>query len=170
MLQHLSQSCELETIRLMFKGLKQLGDRRLITPRSISKIVLSHFAEIVSSAVSTISIKLPRTWRALVLCSIWTFCYYGFLLVNGQQQVVVTDFHPKIWCSKWGVTNMFLFDSGVSYLPLTGTVLCTSLLVGFTTSLILFCSHFHQVLSNWARFCWRSWDHWLRLTCSHFIF
>ncbi|XP_030516239.1 2-carboxy-1,4-naphthoquinone phytyltransferase, chloroplastic-like [Rhodamnia argentea] len=36
-------------------------------------------------------------------------------------------------------------NRGVSYLPLTGTVLCASLLVGFTTSLILFCSHFHQV-------------------------
>ncbi|XP_056159337.1 2-carboxy-1,4-naphthoquinone phytyltransferase, chloroplastic isoform X2 [Syzygium oleosum] len=36
-------------------------------------------------------------------------------------------------------------NNSASYLPLTGTVLCASLLVGFTTSLILFCSHFHQV-------------------------
>lgn len=36
-------------------------------------------------------------------------------------------------------------NSSVNCLPLTGTVLCASLLVGFTTSLILFCSHFHQV-------------------------
>ncbi|XP_045819256.1 2-carboxy-1,4-naphthoquinone phytyltransferase, chloroplastic isoform X3 [Trifolium pratense] len=35
-----------------------------------------------------------------------------------------------------GVTNHF---------PLSGTVLSASILVGFTTSLILFCSHFHQV-------------------------
>ncbi|KAI4375599.1 hypothetical protein MLD38_013452 [Melastoma candidum] len=36
-------------------------------------------------------------------------------------------------------------SSMASSLPLTGTVLCASVLVGFTTSLILFCSHFHQV-------------------------
>eukprot|EP00268_Persea_americana_P052037 TRINITY_DN5804_c0_g1_i5.p1 TRINITY_DN5804_c0_g1~~TRINITY_DN5804_c0_g1_i5.p1 ORF type:complete len:123 (-),score=21.39 TRINITY_DN5804_c0_g1_i5:545-913(-) len=30
-------------------------------------------------------------------------------------------------------------------LPLTSTILSASLLVGMTTSLILFCSHFHQV-------------------------
>ncbi|CAK7350513.1 unnamed protein product [Dovyalis caffra] len=38
-----------------------------------------------------------------------------------------------------------LFDSEMSILPLTGTILSSSLLVGFTTTLILFCSHFHQV-------------------------
>ncbi|KAB5516056.1 hypothetical protein DKX38_026704 [Salix brachista] len=35
--------------------------------------------------------------------------------------------------------------SEMSILPLTGTILSASLLVGFTTTLILFCSHFHQV-------------------------
>lgn len=32
-------------------------------------------------------------------------------------------------------------------LPLSGTILSASILVGFTTALILFCSHFHQVLN-----------------------
>ncbi|XP_061355521.1 2-carboxy-1,4-naphthoquinone phytyltransferase, chloroplastic isoform X2 [Gastrolobium bilobum] len=35
--------------------------------------------------------------------------------------------------------------SVMNNLPLGGTVLSASILVGFTTSLILFCSHFHQV-------------------------
>ncbi|XP_048231765.1 2-carboxy-1,4-naphthoquinone phytyltransferase, chloroplastic isoform X2 [Ricinus communis] len=35
--------------------------------------------------------------------------------------------------------------SEMTNLPLTGTVLSVSVLVGFTTSLILFCSHFHQI-------------------------
>ncbi|XP_065869651.1 2-carboxy-1,4-naphthoquinone phytyltransferase, chloroplastic [Euphorbia lathyris] len=35
--------------------------------------------------------------------------------------------------------------SEVMDLPLTGTILSASVLVGFTTSLILFCSHFHQI-------------------------
>ncbi|KAJ8754810.1 hypothetical protein K2173_012734 [Erythroxylum novogranatense] len=34
---------------------------------------------------------------------------------------------------------------GLSPLPLTSTILSASILVGFTTALILFCSHFHQV-------------------------
>ncbi|KAJ4981893.1 hypothetical protein NE237_032730 [Protea cynaroides] len=38
--------------------------------------------------------------------------------------------------------------SEIHHLPLTGTVLSASLLVGFTTSLILFCSHFHQVAGD----------------------
>ncbi|KAJ9174900.1 hypothetical protein P3X46_013498 [Hevea brasiliensis] len=36
-------------------------------------------------------------------------------------------------------------SSEMTNLPLTGTILSVSLLVGFTTSLILFCSHFHQI-------------------------
>lgn len=35
--------------------------------------------------------------------------------------------------------------SQMNYLPLSGTILSASILVGFTTTLILFCSHFHQV-------------------------
>ncbi|XP_008804768.2 2-carboxy-1,4-naphthoquinone phytyltransferase, chloroplastic isoform X2 [Phoenix dactylifera] len=35
--------------------------------------------------------------------------------------------------------------SGLSHLPLTGTVLSASVLVGLTTTFILFCSHFHQI-------------------------
>ncbi|XP_072986264.1 2-carboxy-1,4-naphthoquinone phytyltransferase, chloroplastic isoform X3 [Typha latifolia] len=35
--------------------------------------------------------------------------------------------------------------SGTGLLPLTGTVLTASFLVGLTTTLILFCSHFHQI-------------------------
>ncbi|CAI0376070.1 unnamed protein product [Linum tenue] len=35
--------------------------------------------------------------------------------------------------------------SGPHYFQLTATVLSVSLLIGFTTTLILFCSHFHQV-------------------------
>ncbi|KAL2343818.1 hypothetical protein Fmac_005103 [Flemingia macrophylla] len=35
--------------------------------------------------------------------------------------------------------------SAINHFALSGTVLSASILVGFTTSLILFCSHFHQV-------------------------
>ncbi|KAG8073790.1 hypothetical protein GUJ93_ZPchr0006g44109 [Zizania palustris] len=36
-------------------------------------------------------------------------------------------------------------SSGASLLPLTRTVIASSILVGLTTTLILFCSHFHQI-------------------------
>ncbi|WVZ26443.1 hypothetical protein V8G54_004987 [Vigna mungo] len=46
-------------------------------------------------------------------------------------------------------TNAFyLLHGGASvmnHVPLSGTILSASILVGLTTSLILFCSHFHQV-------------------------
>ncbi|KAF5204359.1 2-carboxy-1,4-naphthoquinone phytyltransferase protein [Thalictrum thalictroides] len=48
----------------------------------------------------------------------------------------------------FATTAFYLLQSSKSklfHLPLTGTVISASLLVGFTTSLILFCSHFHQV-------------------------
>ncbi|KAK9110993.1 hypothetical protein Scep_018512 [Stephania cephalantha] len=48
----------------------------------------------------------------------------------------------------FATTAFYLFQgnrSAINYLPLAGTILSASLLVGFTTSLILFCSHFHQV-------------------------
>ncbi|KAL5790060.1 hypothetical protein ACOSQ2_004948 [Xanthoceras sorbifolium] len=40
--------------------------------------------------------------------------------------------------------------SKIHYIPLTGTILSASLLVGLTTTLILFCSHFHQVEGDFA--------------------
>ncbi|GLT97956.1 hypothetical protein SLE2022_154950 [Rubroshorea leprosula] len=40
--------------------------------------------------------------------------------------------------------------SNITSLPLTGTILCASFFVGFTTSLILFCSHFHQIEEDMA--------------------
>ncbi|KAG0552433.1 hypothetical protein BDA96_01G506800 [Sorghum bicolor] len=36
-------------------------------------------------------------------------------------------------------------SSGMALLPLTKTVIASSVLVGLTTTLILFCSHFHQI-------------------------
>ncbi|XP_018510951.1 2-carboxy-1,4-naphthoquinone phytyltransferase, chloroplastic isoform X1 [Brassica rapa] len=41
-------------------------------------------------------------------------------------------------------------SSEMRHLPLSSRVLSSSLLVGFTTSLILFCSHFHQVEGDLA--------------------
>ncbi|MCD9641516.1 glutathione S-conjugate-exporting ATPase Abc4 [Datura stramonium] len=45
----------------------------------------------------------------------------------------------------FATTAFYLLQSSTSELPITYTILSASVLVGFTTSLILFCSHFHQV-------------------------
>uniref|UniRef100_A0A5B6YM51 1,4-dihydroxy-2-naphthoate polyprenyltransferase n=1 Tax=Davidia involucrata TaxID=16924 RepID=A0A5B6YM51_DAVIN len=47
----------------------------------------------------------------------------------------------------FATTAFYLLQSSTSklnYLPITGTILSASFLVGLTTALILFCSHFHQ--------------------------
>lgn len=45
----------------------------------------------------------------------------------------------------FATTAFYLLQSKTSELPITGTILSASLLVGLTTTLILFCSHFHQI-------------------------
>lgn len=45
----------------------------------------------------------------------------------------------------FATTAFYLLHSRTREVPITGTVLSASLLVGLTTSLILFCSHFHQI-------------------------
>ncbi|XP_073311673.1 2-carboxy-1,4-naphthoquinone phytyltransferase, chloroplastic-like isoform X2 [Primulina huaijiensis] len=45
----------------------------------------------------------------------------------------------------FATTAFYLLQSGTSELAISVTSISSSLLVGFTTALILFCSHFHQV-------------------------
>ncbi|KAL3617287.1 glutathione S-conjugate-exporting ATPase Abc4 [Castilleja foliolosa] len=41
--------------------------------------------------------------------------------------------------------GFYLLQSSSSELPISGTIVSASILVGFTSALILFCSHFHQI-------------------------
>ncbi|KAK4476909.1 hypothetical protein RD792_016075 [Penstemon davidsonii] len=45
----------------------------------------------------------------------------------------------------FATTAFYLLQSGTRELLISKTVVASSILVGFTTSLILFCSHFHQI-------------------------
>ncbi|GFP86772.1 1 4-dihydroxy-2-naphthoate polyprenyltransferase chloroplastic [Phtheirospermum japonicum] len=45
----------------------------------------------------------------------------------------------------FATTAFYFLQSGTRELSISGTVISSSILVGFTTSLILFCSHFHQI-------------------------
>ncbi|KAL0422403.1 UNVERIFIED_CONTAM: 2-carboxy-1,4-naphthoquinone phytyltransferase, chloroplastic [Sesamum latifolium] len=46
--------------------------------------------------------------------------------------------------------GFYLLQSGTSELPISSTVVSASTLVGFTSSLILLCSHFHQIKDDEA--------------------
>ncbi|KAL4362197.1 hypothetical protein GQ457_04G003840 [Hibiscus cannabinus] len=87
--------------------------------------------------------------RSLILLACAIFCGYIYqcppfrLSYQGLgEPLCFAAFGP------FATTAFYLLlgsTSGIIFLPLTRTVLFASVLVGLTTSLILFCSHFHQV-------------------------
>lgn len=77
------------------------------------------------------------TYEALFLICKWRGCNYNTILILSQILKL------KFACSDFKCLGVW--DSGAGSLPVTLTVLGASVLVGITTSLILFCSHFHQV-------------------------
>ena len=97
-------------------------------------------------AVPTIPTKLSRTWRTSLLRRVWSICHNCFLLTAEQHKV---DGCHYIYLTILDLVRIVLIIDFLgdycSELPITGTILSASLLVGFTTTLILFCSHFHQV-------------------------
>lgn len=90
-----------------------------------------------------------RNTRSLLLLASAIFCGYIYqcppfrLSYQGLgEPLCFAAFGP------FATTAFYLLlgsTSEMSHLPITSTILSASLLVGFTTSLILFCSHFHQV-------------------------
>lgn len=70
--------------------------------------------------------------------------WYGLI---HRANVIALDF-----ISLCLIFDPYCFDSEMNNLPLTGPILSASLLVGLTTALILFCSHFHQVVFSFVPF------------------
>ncbi|KAE8672779.1 1,4-dihydroxy-2-naphthoate polyprenyltransferase [Hibiscus syriacus] len=103
---------------------------------------------IVFIGLSWISVD-AGSMRSLILLACAIFCGYVYqcppfrLSYQGLgEPLCFAAFGP------FATTAFYLLlgsTSGMIILPLTRTVLSASLLVGLTTSLILFCSHFHQV-------------------------
>ncbi|KAL3620952.1 glutathione S-conjugate-exporting ATPase Abc4 [Castilleja foliolosa] len=80
------------------------------------------------------------------------------LLVSGMFCVYVYQFPPyrlsyhglgePLCFAKYGpfcTIAFYLLQSTSSELPISSTIVSASILVGFTSALILFCSHFHQI-------------------------
>ncbi|KAK8518947.1 hypothetical protein V6N13_017796 [Hibiscus sabdariffa] len=87
--------------------------------------------------------------RSLILLACAIFCGYIYqcppfrLSYQGLgEPLCFAAFGP---CATTAFYLLLGSTSGIIFLPLTRTVLFASVLVGLTTSLILFCSHFHQV-------------------------
>ncbi|WCJ18762.1 2-carboxy-1 4-naphthoquinone phytyltransferase chloroplastic [Euphorbia peplus] len=93
--------------------------------------------------------KAASSVQALLLLASAIFC--GYIYQCPPFRLSYQGLGEPLCFSAFGpfATTAFylLFGtaSEVIDLPLTGTILSASVLVGFTTSLILLCSHFHQI-------------------------
>ncbi|CAA0807770.1 1-4-dihydroxy-2-naphthoate polyprenyltransferase-chloroplastic [Striga hermonthica] len=84
--------------------------------------------------------------RAIILMASAVFCFYTYQCPPyrlgyqglGEPLCFVT-YGP------FSTVAFYLLQSSSSELPISRTVMSAAILVGFTSSLILFCSHFHQV-------------------------
>lgn len=77
-----------------------------------------------------------------MLCSIRAVCNNCLLLASEWDKVVYLP-HSHI-------TNLYCLLTSANVdreLSISGAVVASSILVGLTTTLILFCSHFHQVVT-----------------------
>ncbi|XP_039779576.1 2-carboxy-1,4-naphthoquinone phytyltransferase, chloroplastic-like isoform X2 [Panicum virgatum] len=86
----------------------------------------------------------------LVMCAI--FCGYVYqcppfrLSYQGLgEPLCFAAFGPLATTAFYFSSSNVNISSGTALLPLTKTVTASSVLVGLTTTLILFCSHFHQI-------------------------
>ncbi|KAJ0254589.1 2-carboxy-1,4-naphthoquinone phytyltransferase [Hirschfeldia incana] len=117
------------------------------------------FAAAVTSLVLGVSGLIWISWsasnvRAILLLASAILCGYVYqcppfrLSYQGLgEPLCFAAFGP------FATTAFYLLLGGsneMRYLPLNSRVFSSSLLVGFTTSLILFCSHFHQVEGDLA--------------------
>lgn len=78
------------------------------------------------------------------------FATTAFYLLQGSTRWYTLIHRPNVTALDFIfpclIFDLYCFDSEMNNLPLTGPILSAALLVGLTTALILFCSHFHQVI------------------------
>ncbi|CAA3015183.1 2-carboxy-1,4-naphthoquinone phytyltransferase, chloroplastic, partial [Olea europaea subsp. europaea] len=101
--------------------------------------------------LNLVSILETKSLRSMPLFFSAVFCGYIYqcppyrLSCQGLgEPLVFAAFGPFITIA------YYLLQRTTSELPITSTVVAASILVGFTTSLILFCSHFHQIKDDMA--------------------
>ncbi|GER55541.1 UbiA prenyltransferase family protein, partial [Striga asiatica] len=84
--------------------------------------------------------------RSIILLACAIFC--GYIYQCPPFRLSYSGLGEPLCFAAFGpfaTTAFYLLQSGTSELSISATVISSSILVGFTTSLILFCSHFHQI-------------------------
>ncbi|KAG4910479.1 hypothetical protein JHK87_056595 [Glycine soja] len=91
----------------------------------------------LESYSGVINLQFSVLGQLLLQCPPFRLSYQGL-----GEPLCFAAFGPFATCAFYLLHGS---SSVMNHFPLSGTVLSASILVGFTTSLILFCSHFHQV-------------------------
>ncbi|EOA33422.1 hypothetical protein CARUB_v10020546mg [Capsella rubella] len=119
-----------------------VGSRAGTLAAAVTSLVLG-VAGLVWTSVNASNIRAILLLASAILCGYVYQCPPFRLSYQGLgEPLCFAAFGP------FATTAFYLLlgsSSEMRQLPLSGMVLSSSLLVGFTTSLILFCSHFHQV-------------------------
>ncbi|XP_019101512.1 PREDICTED: 2-carboxy-1,4-naphthoquinone phytyltransferase, chloroplastic-like isoform X2 [Camelina sativa] len=119
-----------------------LGSRAGTLAAAITSLMLG-VAGLVWTSLNASNIRAILLLASAILCGYVYQCPPFRLSYQGLgEPLCFAAFGP------FATTAFYLLlgsSSEMRHLPLSGRVLSSSLLVGFTTSLILFCSHFHQV-------------------------
>ncbi|KAG8368641.1 hypothetical protein BUALT_Bualt15G0066700 [Buddleja alternifolia] len=92
-----------------------------------------------------------RNPRSLILLASAVFCFYLYQCPPFRLSYYGVG-EPLLFVAFGPLSTIafYLLHSRTSELPISNTVVWASILVGLTTSLILFCSHFHQIKDDKA--------------------
>ncbi|XP_037488741.1 uncharacterized protein LOC119367287 isoform X2 [Triticum dicoccoides] len=124
------------------------GDRMVAAKgrRALAPALGLHTAKVASSSVR--SRTPPPRGHALASgrCSSLSKCPPFRLSYRGLGEPLCFAAFGPLATSAFHFSNSCRsISSGTALLPITKTVIASSILVGLTTTLILFCNHFHQV-------------------------
>ncbi|XP_073122905.1 2-carboxy-1,4-naphthoquinone phytyltransferase, chloroplastic-like [Henckelia pumila] len=120
------------------------GSRELINNIAWSLLVIG-FSGICCVAAAAAS------GRSVILSAFAAFCFFLYQCPPFRLSYFGVG-EPLLMLAYGPLSTIafYLLQSRTSELPISGTVVWSSLLIGFTTALILFCSHFHQISGDRA--------------------
>ncbi|XP_073313970.1 2-carboxy-1,4-naphthoquinone phytyltransferase, chloroplastic-like [Primulina huaijiensis] len=115
------------------------GSRELINTVAWSLLVIGF------SGISLLA-AAAASERSIVLSAFAVFCFFLYQCPPFRLSYFGVG-EPLLMMAYGPLSSIafYLLQSRASELPISGTIVWSSLLLGFTTALILFCSHFHQI-------------------------
>ncbi|XP_073030514.1 2-carboxy-1,4-naphthoquinone phytyltransferase, chloroplastic-like [Primulina eburnea] len=120
------------------------GSRELINTIAWSLLVIGF------SGISCVA-AAAASGRSIILAAFSVFCFFLYQCPPFRLSYFGVG-EPLLMLAYGPLSTIafYLLQSRTSELPISGTVVWPSLLIGFTTALILFCSHFHQISGDRA--------------------